>query len=72
MTDLEEAICTWPNGETKRVIIMRRTVKDSLITAHVTWNERHDPIPGAFGCVTGLDAEVPSDWLSPIRREDAP
>ncbi len=61
--EIEEVLCTWPNGERRRVVVMSRDGN----RANIIWNERVDT-----GCavVTGMDELVPTEWLSPLLEEE--
>ena len=54
---MSEAICTWPNGESRSVEVVLDTGK----RANIIWNERIDSDRKA---VTGFDESVPSEWLN--------
>lgn len=54
----KECICEWPDKTLRKVMV---TSVDHG-TAHVIWNELHDPIDGQ-GCVVGMEDTVPVAWL---------
>lgn len=61
MTD-DEVTCTWPNGESRSVVVMSR----DAYSARVIWNERVDTDCAA---VTGMEETVPLEWLTGERYE---
>ena len=57
MAAVNEATCTWPNGERRDVMVMSNDGQN----AKVIWNERVDT---ASAAVTGFEETVPSAWLT--------
>ena len=60
--------CKWPDG-TERIVIVVVEPTDQGMT-RVAWNEQHDPM-ASQGCVCGLDAEVPKEWLRDVDDAEA-
>lgn len=62
----KKAICTWPDGETRDVVVLR----DDGNLADIIWNERvhSDVLPNSPGRVVGFDETVPSKWLEYVKH----
>ncbi len=56
MSDMITAICTWPNGEKREVVV----TSDDGEYAMILWNER---VESKHKAVTGFDDKVPLGWL---------
>lgn len=55
----KEAICRWPDGSERQVMVMN----DDGETAKIIWNERVNTRLEEVRRVTGFEEQVPSKWL---------
>lgn len=54
-----EMICTWPNGESQKVMVISNDGKE----AKILWNQ---PVNSESKAVMGSDDIVPTEWLSEL------